>query len=146
MLDDPAKSAGGKLGEYAYRDATGRDRSMAEVFKDIIGNVQEMVRSEIRLARAEIREEAGKTAASAKLLGVGAGLGFFAAAFALVTITLLLALVIPAWAACLVMTVVLGIPAAALLMKGKADLTVPTPQKTINNVKENVEWMKNQTR
>jgi len=145
MIDDPARSTGGTLGEYAYRES-GRERSMSEVLKDIIANVQEMVRSEIRLARAEIRQEVGRTANSAKMLGVGAGLGFFAAAFALVTVTLLLALVIPAWAACLVMTVILGIPAAALLMKGKSDLTVPTPQKTINNVKENVEWMKNQTR
>jgi len=145
MIDDPARTAGGTLGEYAYRES-GRERSVAEVLKDIFGNVQEMIRSEIRLARAEMREEAGKTANSAKLLGIGAGLGFFAAAFALVTITLLLALVIPAWAAALVMTLVLGIPAAALISKGKAQLTIPTPQKTIGNVKENVEWMKNQTK
>jgi len=76
MIDDPARSAGGTLGEYAYRDAAGRDRSMGEVVKDIIANVQDMVRSEIRLARAELREEGARSAAAAKLLGIGAGLGF----------------------------------------------------------------------
>jgi uncharacterized membrane protein YqjE len=145
MIDDPARSAGGTLGEYTYRE-TGRERSMAEVLRDIVGNAQEMIRSEIRLARAELREEAQKTASSAKMLGIGAGLGFFATAFALVTLTLLLALVVPAWAASLIMAVVLGLPAAALIVKGKAQLAVPTPQKTIENVKENVEWVKSQTR
>jgi len=105
-----------------------------------------MIRAEIRLARAEMREEVGKTADSAKLLGVGAALGFFATAFALVTVTLLLALVMPAWAAALVMTLILGLPAAVLIARGKTKLSVPTPQKTINNVKENVEWMKSQTK
>jgi len=119
---------------------------MAEVLKDIFGNVQDMIRSEIRLARAEVRQEVAKTADSAKLLGAGAALAFFATAFALVTVTLLLALVVPAWAAALIMTLVLGLPAAVLIARGKSQLTVPTPQKTINNVKENVEWMKSQTK
>ena len=55
-MDDPARSAGGALGEYAYQQG-GRERPMTEVLKDIIGNVQEMVRSEVRLARVEIRDE-----------------------------------------------------------------------------------------
>jgi uncharacterized membrane protein YqjE len=119
---------------------------MTEVIKDIIANVQGMVRSEIRLAKAELREEAAKTSAAAKLLGIGAGLGLFAAAFFLTTIALLLALVMPAWAATLILAVVLGIGAAMMFSKGRAQLTLPKPQKTIENVKENVEWMKNQTR
>ena len=33
------------------------DRSFSDVLQDIIGNVQEMVRSEVRLAKTEIREQ-----------------------------------------------------------------------------------------
>jgi hypothetical protein len=83
---------------------------------------------------------------SAKLLGIGAGLGFFAGAFLLVTIALLLALVMPAWAATLIMAIALGIPSLVLLTKGRSQLTMPRADRTIENVKENVEWMKNQTR
>jgi hypothetical protein len=36
------------------------DRSFADVFQDILHNVQEIVRSEVRLAKTEIREEAVK--------------------------------------------------------------------------------------
>jgi uncharacterized membrane protein YqjE len=35
-------------------------RSIGTVLKDIVGNVQQIVRSEIRLASAEVRQEAGR--------------------------------------------------------------------------------------
>ena len=41
------------------------DRSFSDVVQDILRNVQEIVRSEVRLAKTEIREEAVK----AKILG-----------------------------------------------------------------------------
>lgn len=145
MINDPANRAGGALGEYAYRDAKG-DRSISEVLKDIFGNVQEMIRSEIRLARAEFREETSKTLSSAQMMAVGGVLGVFALGFVLVAIAQALATVMPSWAASLVMGIVLGLVGVALLMSGKKHLHAPTPNKTIENVKENVEWMKNQTR
>jgi uncharacterized membrane protein YqjE len=149
MMDDPARAAGGQLGEYAYdpRGLEGvRDRSFSEVVKDIIGNVQEMIRSEVRLAKAELREEAGETLSAAKLLGIGIGAGLFALCFILTSAALLLALIMPAWLATLIMGVVLGGAAAILVSKGRARLKVPQPRKTIENVKENVQWMKDQTR
>jgi uncharacterized membrane protein YqjE len=143
-MDDPARAAGGALGEYAYQG--GRERPMTEVFKDIIGNVQEMVRSEVRLARAEMRDEVSKTARSGAMLAAGAVTGIIAGVFLLVCLAQLLDLVMPAWAATLVVGLALGATAAILISKGRAGLHVPTPEKTIENVKENVEWMKNQTK
>jgi len=144
MINDPAKTVSGGLGEYAYDPR--RERSISEVLKDIFSNVQEMIRSEIRLARAEMREEVGKTASSAKMLAIGGVLGLFAFGFLLVAITQLIATVLPAWIATLLMGVVLGGAGGALLMAGKSHLSAPAPHKTIENVKENVEWIKNQTR
>lgn len=145
MINDPAKTAGGTFGEYAYHDARG-ERTIGEVLKDIFGNVQEMIRSEIRLARAEIREEAKKTLSSAQMLAIGGVLGLFALGFVLVAIVQALSIVMPNWAASLIVGVVLGIAGGALLMAGKQYLHAPTPTRTIENVKENVEWMKNQTK
>jgi uncharacterized membrane protein YqjE len=147
MIDDPARSAGGTLGEYSYgpRDRN-NERPMSEVVKDIIANVQEMLRSELRLAKVELRQETAKTMAAGKLLGMAAGLGFFAACFILTSLALILALFMPAWVATLALGVIMGGIAAILFAKGRSNLSVPKPQKTIENVKENVEWMKNQTR
>ena len=143
-MDDSARGAGGTLGDYALQG--GRERPMAEVFRDIIGNVQEMVRSEVRLAKVEIREEASKTARAGAMLAAGAVLAMIAGVFLLVCLAQLLDLIMPDWAAALVVALVLGIPAAILISKGRDRLHVPVPGKTIENVKENVEWMKNQTK
>lgn len=144
-MDDPARTAGGTLGEYAYQQG-GRERPVTEVFKDIIGNVQEMIRSEVRLARVEMSEEVSKTAWAGAMLAAGAVLGGIAAVFLLVCIAQLLGLVMPAWAASLLVAVVIGIAGFSLIATGKNRLRVPKPDKTIENVKENVEWMKNQTK
>jgi len=143
-MDDSARAAGGALGEYALQG--GRERPMAEVFRDIIGNVQEMVRSEVRLAKVEIRDETTKTVRAGALLAAGAILAMVAGIFLLVCVAQLLDLVMPAWAATLVVALALGIPAAILISKGRDRLRVPMPEKTMENVKENVEWMKNQTK
>jgi uncharacterized membrane protein YqjE len=144
-MDDPARTAGGTLGEYAYQQS-GRERPITDVFKDIIGNVQEMIRSEVRLARAEMSEEISKTTRAGAMMGAGAVLGGIAGVFLLVCIAQLLGLVMPAWVASLLVAVITGIVAFALISSGKSRMRVPTPEKTIENVKENVEWMKNQTK
>jgi len=146
MIDDPARSAGGTLGEYAYSSRDAGQRSMGDVLKDIISNVQEMVRSEVRLAKVELREEAAQSAASAKLLAMGGGMALLAVGFVLTAVAQLLALVMPNWLATLIVGAVLGIAGMVFLSKGKAQFTVPKPTKTIENVKENVQWMKDQTR
>lgn len=144
-MDEPARAAGGALGEYAYQQG-GRERPLTEVMKDIIGNVQEMVRSEVRLARVEMREEASKTARAGAMLAAGGVLAVIAGVFMLVVIAQLLDMVLPDWAATLIVGLALGAGAAVLISKGRGRLHMPTPEKTIENVKENVEWMKNQTK
>jgi len=143
-MDDAARAAGGQLGAYARGET--RERSAADLVKDIIANAQEMIRSEIRLAKAELREETGKTFSAAQTLLIGAGAGLFALGFILTAIAQLLAQYMPAWVATLVVGVVLGIAAAIMISKGRGQIRVPKPEKTIENVKENVEWMKNQTK
>jgi len=143
-MDDAGRAAGGQLGSYTRGET--RERSAADLVKDIIANAQEMIRSEIRLAKTEVREEAGKTWSGAQSLLIGAGAGIFALAFVLTALAQLLALYMPSWAASLLVGAVLGIAAAIMISKGRGQLRVPTPGKTIENVKENVEWMKNQTK
>src|ERR1700683_4246768 len=78
------------------------NRSFSDVFQDIVRNFQESVRSEVRLAKTEIREEAVKVKSSAILLGGSVVTGLFAILFFLLMITYALVLVMPKWAASLV--------------------------------------------
>jgi Flp pilus assembly protein TadB len=124
------------------------DRSIAEVLQDVLRNLQEIIRSEVRLVKTEAREEIGKAKSAGLLVGVGAVCGLFAAFFLLLTIVCALAIVLPYWAAALIVAVVLAIVASLVLNAGLKQFkrVHPVPDKTIESVKENVEWAKQQTK
>jgi len=143
-MEDPVRAAGGTLGNYALQG--GRERPMSEVLKDIVGNLQEIVRSEVHLARAELKAEASRSIRASMLLGAGGAAGLFAAGFLLVCLAQLLSFVMPAWGASLLIAVVLGLLAIVMISKGRERFRIPAPDRTIENVKENVEWIKNQTK
>lgn len=147
-MDEPGRQAGGNLGAWAYTSERGEQRSFADVVKDIIANVQDLIRSEVRLAKAEFREEAGKAVSAATMLIIGAVLGMFALGFLLLTVMFALENLVANWAAALIVGVAVGIAGGVLLLTGKERISQvsPKPDKTIESVKENVEWMKNQTR
>jgi uncharacterized membrane protein YqjE len=124
------------------------DRSLSDVLQDVIRNVQEIVRSEVRLAKAEIREEAAKTKSATLLLGAGAVTAIFAILFLLLMIVLALALVMPSWAAALIVGAALAVVAGVTLPAGirRFKLIHPTPERTVETIKENVEWAKQHTK
>ena len=124
------------------------DRSIGSVVSDIVGDIQQIVRAEVRLAKVEVREELGKARRGAMLLVAGGlfltlalGLLLLAAVYALATIW-------PAWAAALAVAAGVGLIGGVLAMSGKGQLgsvELP-PQKTVESVKENLQWAKTRTR
>jgi len=120
------------------------DRSFSDVLHNIIRNVQEIVRSEVRLAKAEIQEEAVKTKTSILWLGAGVLTGIFGVFFLLFTTVYALAIVLPMWAAALIVGLALSIVAAMTLSAGvrRFKLIHPAPERTLESIKENVEWAK----
>jgi len=93
-------------------------RPIAAVLQDIVWNLRDIVGSEVRLAKAEIREEVTKARSAGLLIGVGILSGIFAAFFLLVTIGYVLSLVMAAWAAALTVTIGVGIVAAMTIRSG----------------------------
>ena len=134
-MSDSSRIAGG-LGAYA-QNATG-ERSTGRLVRDIISSAQEMLRSELRLAKAEIREETAKTVQGMRTLAIGAVAGLFALGFLLTAVMQLLASVMPQWVAATLVAVGLGAVAAVMLTSGRKQLRLPMPDRTIENVKENV--------
>src|SRR4029453_19534473 len=53
------------------RCAVAEERSVSDVFQDILRNLQEMVRSEIRLAKVEIRGEVKRAVSSGVWIAAG---------------------------------------------------------------------------
>src|SRR5690349_12622854 len=133
---------------YAGTGVPTRDRSFADVLKDVVGSIQEIIRSEVRLAKAETKAELVKAWGAARLLIAGALLGLYALGFLLLGGVQALALAMPYWAAALVGGVALAVIAGIFVAAGRSRFKQvhPAPEKTIQTVKENVEWMKNQTK
>ena len=124
------------------------ERSFAELLQDIAANVQEIIRSEFRLAKTEVREEAAKARKSVSMLGVGVFVGLYALGFLLLAAVYALQLVLAAWLAALIVGSAVAAIAAICIAVGRARLKQvhPVPDKTIHTVKENVQWAKQQVR
>jgi len=124
------------------------ERSLADVLHDILTNVRDIIRSEFRLAKAEMGDQVNKARGALVLLVSGAVAGMAAGALLLATSVLALSLVVAAWLAALIVGVACGIAAAALIMVGRSRIQKvnPRPQRTIDSVKENVAWVREQSR
>ena len=122
------------------------DRTFADVLQDIVGNVQQIVRSEVRLAKAEISEEGRKAKPAGAWLGIGAVFGLGAVLIGLLAAVYGLSIVMPNWAAALVVSLASGAFAAVAARTGLVHLMRidPTPDKTIRSLKENIQWSKQQ--
>jgi uncharacterized membrane protein YqjE len=126
----------------------GNGRSIADVLQDIVANVQTIIRAEIRLAKTEVKEEITKARAAAGIMAGGAVAALFTVWLLLLTIFFALATIMPFWAAALVLLIVMAIVTAILLTAGRKRLKAVNtkPEKTIETMKENVQWVKTQTR
>lgn len=123
------------------------ERPISDVLKDIVANLQDILRSEIQLARIEISDALRKLRNAGIPLAGGGVLGIYALGFLALAVMFALELVLPNWAAALIVGILLLIGAAVGISSGRALLKeVEPPRKTIQTVKENLEWIKEQPR
>ncbi len=151
-MDDP-KVPGGRTERGP--SPTGRqyvleteEHSVTQILQDILTNVQEIIRSEMRLARTEIREETNKGVRALAVLGVGVILALYGVGFLLLSAVYALAAVLPDWLGPLLVGLMVAVIATALIVIGRNRIqnVSPVPQKTIASVKENAQWVKDQTK
>ena len=117
-------------------------KPLSGLLRDVLTDLQEIVRSEVRLARAEVREEAGKAANAGKLSAAGAVFALYAGGFLLLAVVRLLDSQMATWLSALLVAVAAGILGVALLAAGRKRLkdVKAKPEKTIDSVKENLQW------
>ena len=125
------------------------DQTLGAIVHDLTTQLPELIRSEIRLAQAEMTEK-GKRAGIGLGLFSGAGLlAFFGLATLIATAILALSLVVDAWLAALIVAVVLFVAAAVLGLGGKSKVqqaTPPAPERAVEGVKEDIATVKGQHR
>ena len=103
------------------------ERTVSDVLQDIFGNLQDIVRSEIRLAKAEITTETGRAARAGKSLVAGAVLFLYAGGLLLLSAVQGLSLVLQPWLATLGVCGLVSVIAAILVSIGRGRLRTADP-------------------
>ena len=126
-----------------------RDRPIGELMQRLAQETSTLVRQELELAKAEVREKGKKAGPGFGMWG-GAGVVALLALGAL-TAFFILALdgAMPNWAAALIVAAVYAAIAAILWFQGREKVREagsPVPEQTVETVKEDVEWAKTQAK
>jgi uncharacterized membrane protein YqjE len=127
------------------RPTNGTRPSIGELVGSLSEKLSQLIRDEIRLAKAELAEKAKHAAIGIGLMAVAAMLGFFAVAVLIASAILGLANAVDAWLAALIVGLVLLIVAAVLVVVGKKALdrgTPPVPELAQASIKADVAAVK----
>jgi len=125
------------------------ERSLGDLFGSLTTQLGQLIHKEVELARTEITANAVRTGKNASLIGVGGAVaygGFLVVLAAAVAILTTLGLDL--WLAALIVgLVVIGV-GYALIQRGRSQLESASlaPTRTIETLKEDAEWAKDQTR
>jgi uncharacterized membrane protein YqjE len=147
---DPRYGTTGTTGTYGNTGMTGGvtddDRSLGELFGNLTSDLSALMRSEMELARVELKEEAAKAGKAAGLLGGGALAAYLAVTLLAFAAAWGLAEVVDAGWAFLIVGLVVGAIAAAIALKGRERLNAvePVPEQTMETLKEDARWARAQ--
>ena len=121
------------------------DEPLGAIVHRLSEQLPELVRSELRLAQAELTEKGKRAGVGIGLFSAAGLVAMYAVAGLMATAVILLDLVIPLWAAALIVTAVLLLAALVLALHGRsqvAQATPPAPERAIAGVKEDLETVK----
>jgi uncharacterized membrane protein len=127
---------------------TAEERSIGALFGELSQDVALLVRQEAQLAKTEMQQKLSKVTTDLVSLATG-GIVALVGGLAL-TAALILLLIDPVgidpWLAALLVGAVLAIMGVVMLQRGVKDLkgTDPTPRRTVESIKEDIQWAKEQ--
>lgn len=121
--------------------------SLGEILGGLATDVQDLVRGEIKLARAELDQKLDHLILSLIWLLGGALLAFAGLVVVLEAIAAALAIVLPDWAALLIVGAIVVIVGAILARTGLGMLSLKslTPDRTVNSLEKDVRVVKEHT-
>ena len=122
------------------------NRPLGDLFGDLATEMSNLVRQEVALAKVEITQKAKYVGRNIGYLVIGGAVAYAAALAIIAAIIMLLAKVLPHWGAALIVGAVVGV--IGWLLIGKAMMALQeaelTPRETVETLKEDATWMKQQ--
>ncbi|AZM57078.1 hypothetical protein DMA15_34705 [Streptomyces sp. WAC 01529] len=131
----------------APRAAKPDDPSIGDLLSEISTDLSQLVRDEIELAKAEIKQESTKAGKAVGMLGGAGYAGHLALLLGSLTVIFALSHVVDiAWAA-LIVTAVWTVVAAVLYKTGRKRLRTVNlkPEQTVETLKEDAQWARHPT-
>jgi xanthine/uracil permease len=125
------------------------DRSLGELFAELANETSTLVRQEMELAKVELTQKATKVGKDIGQIAVGGAIAYAGLLALLAALIIgLNALGLPLWAAALVVGLVVIAVGYLLIQRGRNALANENmaPRETIESLKEDAEWVKQQTR
>ena len=130
-------------------DVSRMDRSLGELFSDLSQQTAELIRQEMRLAKAELSDKLSDVGKHMAMIAAAAVFGLAALMAVTAGVVLLLVEVgVEPWLAAVITAVLMGIVAFLLAQSGIAALRKKSiaPVETMDSLKETTQWLKNGTR
>lgn len=127
-----------------HHERAAAEPSLSELVSQLSSQTTRLVRDELRLATKEFQQSATNAGKGAGLISAAAVLGLLGAATLIAAIVAALTLVLPVWAAALIVAGLLfgaaGI--AAVISKKEIEQVAPAAPRTVDNVKHDIEEVK----
>ncbi len=122
--------------------------SLGDLVSDLTGDLSKLMRQELELAKAEIRQEAVKAGKATGMLAAAGFAGYLTTVLLSLALVFALGAVMPLGWAALIVAALWGIAGAVLYTSGRAKLRTvnPKPERTVETLKEDAEWAKHPTK
>src|SRR3954447_5233121 len=124
------------------------ERSIGELIANLASETGTLVRQEISLAKAELGQKATRIGSNIAQVALGGAVAYAALLALLGGGIGLLATAMAWWAAAIVVAVVVGIVGAVMISKALDSLkrTELAPRQTVETLKEDAQWVKQQVK
>ncbi|WP_346127588.1 phage holin family protein [Lentzea roselyniae] len=122
--------------------------SLGDLVSELTGDLSKLMRQELELAKAEIRQEAAKAGKATGMLAAAGFAGYLTTVLLSLALVFALGAVMPLGWAALIVAALWGVTGAVLYSSGRAKLRTvnPKPERTVETLKEDAEWAKHPTR
>ncbi len=122
------------------------ERSIGDLFAELASETGTLIRQEVSLAQVELTSKAVSVGKNLGFLAIGGAVGYAAMLAILAGVIIGLSYFMPAWIAAILVGGVVGIAAFVLISSALAQIrkTNITPEETVDSIKEDAQWLKNQ--
>jgi predicted phage tail protein len=123
-----------------------QERPLGELFSELANETSNLVRNEVALAKIELTQKATTIGKNVGFLAVGGAVAYAALLAITAALIMLLAQAMPAWLAAVIIGLIIAGVAWLLISKALTELrkTELTPPKTVETLKEDAQWIKDQ--